>query len=227
MNAIGLNKHRFVVPSGLSMESQLRWAGKMSPEPETLAWIAGMRDGEVFYDIGASCGRFAFEAIMRGLRVYAFDADRAMYDEMRMTRDAQPMTSPAHRIKLYHLALFNSKEKGKVAPGRGDRTFKAVPSGDVMAMPLDEVVVATSDFPTHIKIDVDGNEWDILKGGHKTLTDHRLRSVLIEVDPGIPEHSGIPAFMQGHGFRYDILQVDRNKIVGGKYDGLANYIFYR
>lgn len=38
------------------------------------------------------------------------------------------------------------------------------------------------DFPTHIKIDVDGIKDKIVQGAPKTLADPRLKSVSIELD---------------------------------------------
>ena len=40
-------------------------------------------------------------------------------------------------------------------------------------------------FPNHIKLDVDGNEEQILRGAAATLSDPRLRSLLVESDVGL------------------------------------------
>jgi hypothetical protein len=37
------------------------------------------------------------------------------------------------------------------------------------------------DMPTHIKIDVDGTELDVLRGARRVLADERLRTLLIEI----------------------------------------------
>jgi hypothetical protein len=37
-------------------------------------------------------------------------------------------------------------------------------------------------FPNHIKIDVDGNELNIVKGMLRSMRDDRLKSVLVEID---------------------------------------------
>ena len=42
-------------------------------------------------------------------------------------------------------------------------------------------------FPNHIKIDVDGIEPRIIKGAQRTLTDGRVRSLLVELEGGMEE----------------------------------------
>jgi len=38
------------------------------------------------------------------------------------------------------------------------------------------------EFPSHIKIDVDGNEEKIINGAINTLSDNRLKTLLVELD---------------------------------------------
>ena len=49
-------------------------------------------------------------------------------------------------------------------------------------MTLDDFSDAIALKPTMIKIDVDGNELSILKGGEKTLNNPKLTTIFIEVD---------------------------------------------
>jgi FkbM family methyltransferase len=58
-------------------------------------------------------------------------------------------------------------------------------------------------FPTHTKIDVDGLEHDIIRGGAVLLSDARLRSVVIELDFARPDLvADVVRMMRGHGFTY-------------------------
>jgi hypothetical protein len=56
--------------------------------------------------------------------------------------------------------------------------------------------------PTHLKIDVDGNDHLVLAGARKTLADPRLRSVLVELGGGEREVAG-EALMAEAGFAID------------------------
>ena len=49
-------------------------------------------------------------------------------------------------------------------------------------MTLDDFCGSLGLKPNLVKIDVDGNETSILKGGQKTFTNPNLRTVFIEVD---------------------------------------------
>ncbi len=81
--------------------------------------------------------------------------------------------------------------------------------------------------PNHIKIDVDGNEAEIIYGFNATFRTAAVKSVLIEIDPQVKGHTDIPKVMKGYGFKYDPEQVEACRIKDGKYRDMANHIFYR
>lgn len=55
--------------------------------------------------------------------------------------------------------------------------------------------------PNHIKIDVDGNEFPILKGMEETLNGGSVKSVLLELNVGRGNEQNILEFMAQKGFR--------------------------
>ena len=50
--------------------------------------------------------------------------------------------------------------------------------------------------PNFIKIDVDGNELNVLKGLKKTIKSKALKSILIEINPDFEEHKNVLNFYQ-------------------------------
>ena len=52
--------------------------------------------------------------------------------------------------------------------------------------------------PTHLKIDVDGAETDVLTGAASVLADERLRDIFIETDANT--HDECVAILAGAGF---------------------------
>ena len=66
----------------------------------------------------------------------------------------------------------------------------------------DFVTMFSPPLPTHVKIDVDGIEADILRGGCKTLSAQSVRSIIVEVerDQNSPHNREILGLMAGFGF---------------------------
>ena len=62
---------------------------------------------------------------------------------------------------------------------------------------IDEFCDVTGIKPNLIKIDVDGNETDILRGGKNTFSDSRLRTIYIEVDS---MQNNCEIFLSDYGF---------------------------
>ncbi|MDE2007343.1 MAG: FkbM family methyltransferase [Rhodospirillales bacterium] len=162
-------------------------------EPETLAWIDAMTPREVLWDIGASFGQFALYAARRGARVVAFEPKATSYAllvEHVALNDLAGQVTPlplalADRDGLASLVLA-SLEPGAALnslAGEADQ-FGRVATGfpqPVLTMRLDSAVASLGlPPPDHVKLDVDGAEALILRGGAATLA--RARSVLIEVE---------------------------------------------
>ena len=82
-------------------------------------------------------------------------------------------------------------------------------------------------FPSYIKIDVDGLEDKILEGGGKTISDPRIKSILVELDTSKPEYceavinnlqkAGLSLSSKKHATMFD----------QGKFSSLYNHIFIR
>ena len=66
---------------------------------------------------------------------------------------------------------------------------------------LDNCIVNLPNDISHIKIDVDGNENLILKGGKKALTTLPLKSILIELDENRSDYYSSLEIIKSCGFR--------------------------
>ena len=84
---------------------------------------------------------------------------------------------------------------------------KVVWKEGITVMSLDEFCDQVGIQPTMIKIDVDGNELSILKGGAKTFMNSKLRSVFIEVDTSQPEYSTV---LDNYGFKLNMKKKNTN-----------------
>ena len=65
------------------------------------------------------------------------------------------------------------------------------------SLALDDYARSRGFFPTHLKIDVNGAEFSVLKGAEKILGNETLTDIFIEIDH---ENDGIFGFLEARGF---------------------------
>ena len=173
-------------------------------EPWTVAWLdENVRPGDVVYDIGANVGVFSLIAAANlggDGTVVAFEPGYATFGRLcenirlnNFTRTIVPVPVP-----LSHQSGLQRFRYKSMEPGQSRHRFSAKawdPSGKIkstdqpmLAISLDQVV---RDFgvppPTLIKLDVDGAETLVLRGGSKTIRHPALRSIIAEIDPECEE----------------------------------------
>lgn len=177
---------------------QARAAAVLSKEPDTIAWIEGFGSGDVFWDVGANVGVFSlYAARRRGVQVLAFEPFADNY--MVLCKNVE-INGLGERVTPYcvavsgstRLGVLNSQSRGLGTslhqfgqPGDTSR-YWAIKHGSyvqgMIGFSIDDFVMKFAPaFPTHLKIDVDGLELNILQGAANTLRDSRLRSVMVEL----------------------------------------------
>lgn len=186
-------------------------------EPETLAWIDGFEAGAVLWDIGANIGAFSLYAALRpGVSVVAFEPSASSYAAFTRNIEINRMDG---RIAAYCLAFsgrteinvlnMNQTGAGHSMHGFGTALNAYDEQIDVrfrqaaIGMAIDDFVAwFRPPPPTHIKIDVDGIEADILRGGARLMRSPGIRSVLVEVmgDPATPRNAEILGLMADLGY---------------------------
>jgi hypothetical protein len=91
-----------------------------------------------------------------------------------------------------------------------------------MSVALDDVSLPQ---PDHIKIDVDGFEHLVVKGGMSKIT--AAKSVLVEINHNLPEHTWIISHLCDHGFMIDEAEAQEATRKSGPMTGVGNVIFRR
>jgi FkbM family methyltransferase len=163
----------------------------MTREPETIAWLGTLDERAVLWDIGANIGAYSLYAARRGARVWAFEPAPASFaalsDNIRVNSlDGKIAALPiglggARGVHWLHMSTTNpgSVSHTLSADSHGTSEFRqAALSYDVDGFRRDFSLPQ----PTHIKLDVDGIEADILAGAAETLGAPSLRSLLVEID---------------------------------------------
>ena len=173
-----------------------------SKEPDTLEWIAGFDKDDVLLDVGANVGMYTIWAAMTaGVSVYAFEPEAQNYALLNKNIFSNNLQD---RVIAYAAALsdeagFSDLHLSGFLIGGSCHSFgEAV---DYHLQPrntglrqgcfsttLDAIVESgVLPCPTHIKIDVDGIEHFILRGGVEGLKG--VESVMVEIDDGFAEQA--------------------------------------
>ena len=203
-------------------------------ESGTIKWIESFHHTDVFYDIGASIGIYSIFAAPRVEYVYAFEPHEnsffALDDNIELNRwdNIEPYNHPLYHTSGYYNFRYNHENAGKGnnqlnsnVNDTGDK-FTAAKTEKVFALSLDDFVMNKMGtkivdpvlFPTQIKIDVDGKEYDILKGAKKILESGKVKSLIVEYNPRFG--ADIEQFMLDLGYKLEERQFTTNgkKLLG-------------
>jgi len=208
-------------------------------EPETVAWLSKTLDAKsVIYDVGANVGIYSLLALSRHpeVRAVCFEPDALNF--ARLT-DNLHLNAFGERAVAYAMGLSDQTRiarfhSSRFIVGQAENWFAGLNEGGkeqtgtvVTGCPLyrlDAFMAEQPDLPspTHIKIDVDGPELQILKGAAATLARPSLRHILIELfDDELEE---VAAVLSDHGFKRSGGR--RHLVVPGR-GHVGNHIFRR
>jgi FkbM family methyltransferase len=159
-------------------------------EPETLDWIDAMRSADVFFDIGASFGTETLYAARKKDgpgKIVAFDCDLLPSHYLALNLRLNHI----HKVEFFFLALGDGSRPIEFScPSNiflSGRHHLSAPENSISyrlwSLMLDDFCQARQLRPTHVKIDVDGRELEVLSGMRGILDDPGLKSLLVEVRP--------------------------------------------
>lgn len=170
-------------------------SGFQTDEPEMLAWIDAIPAGETLWDIGANIGLYTLYAAQRkDITVYAFEPNGLNFGIMiehlminQLDRYAKAFcVAFDEKTHIGDLCCSdaevgqagnNLQQEGVMNRSMNDNSFmQSVP---VFSMD-DFCKIYNLPAPDHMKLDVDGLEDVILKGGTQTLSG--VKSLIIEIE---------------------------------------------
>jgi FkbM family methyltransferase len=189
---------------------RLRWRALTfySEEPETIKWLESFDQNDVFWDIGANVGLYSiYAALYSKCKVVAVEPEEQNYAllvENVILNQIEGLVEITNVAISSHLGIgqlwvhavtkggaynhftFESSEADKM------NHKKMSSSGAVQR----QIGVSVDDMigrfhftpPTQMKIDVDGNEPDIIQGAESLLKSGQVKSILMEVQRGEPGH---------------------------------------
>ena len=232
-------KARFHTPNEMT-----RWRAESiyTKEPVTIDWLREMPNGSAFADIGANVGMYTvFAALTRGARVVAFEPESENY--AILNRNIR-LNAIGDRVLALCAALSDAPAIDRLylsaaIAGGSCHSFGQQVGFDLqpraaafaqgsIALRFDELVASGQiPAPDFVKIDVDGFEHKVIRGMEQTLRKGSVRSMLVEVNPGLPEHVAMCRFLEALGFTWDAAQVAAATRTSGPFAGVAEHVFRR
>lgn len=234
-NYVHTSTIRGIELSWLCLSRRLLWmaVGQEYIEPELLDWIDAMHPSSVLYDIGASNGIFAMYAAARGADVFAFEPDPSNYFLLSYNNYLNSSRGKTGIKACMNFAISSKMEIGminirnmelgsheKILDNSVDvfgNAFSPAHTHAVLKCRIDDLkCILKSKDPTHIKIDVDGSEIEVLRGANQVLKS--AKSIFIELTDmasGQAAHS----LLSEKGFHL----VSKHQVQN--YEGLHNCIY--
>jgi len=160
-------------------------AGSPYEAIETRFLMQHLKAGDVFFDVGANCGWFSAVALTLGASVVAFEP---------MAENIPYLKKNAPGAEVHQIAVGDYVGSTKIYVNMDNDGGHALwPCGShpwneetrKSGNPFQETYIATLDtflpmYPAIIKIDTEGNEYNVLRGAKQLLQTPTLRAVICE-----------------------------------------------
>lgn len=172
-------------------------------EPETLNWIDGFDENDIFWDVGANIGLYSIYAAKKKIKVICFEP--STNNTRILTRNIS-RNNLHNQIYLFPIALtdienkFLTMNESNIVEGSAHnsfgqnlnfegKSFQPQCKYSIFGTTIDKIIEdEVLDKPNHIKIDVDGFEHLILNGATNLLSENKLKTVLVEINENYQEH---------------------------------------
>lgn len=203
----------------VSSEKEYFMRAKLSytTERTTMNWIGSqIKQSDVVYDIGANVGAYSLligKRLASGGSVFAFEPESSNYYSLNRNIAANGLADTVTALcmgfdtdlkveKFFLSSTIPGSATHSVGKAESESIkFKPEHIQGILTFSLDQFVEMDGvPFPNHIKIDVDGNEGLIIDHSSKTLSDPRLKSLVIEISENI-SHGKVEKIIESHGFQ--------------------------
>lgn len=211
-------------------------------EPCTIAWLNNIPKNAVFLDIGANIGMYSlYAAVVKKAQVYAFEPESQNYSllnkniftnnvskRVRAFCGAISDKDGLDSLYLSNFALGSSCHSLGEEVGFDLEPRKSPFAQGAISFSIDTLVEkGLIPLPEFVKIDVDGFEHKVLEGARNTLSNEKVQSVIIELNPHLQEHIGAVNLLKELGFEYSQGQVNAAARSDGAFKDVGEWIFYR
>lgn len=196
--------------------THFRWYLFNTKEVEVRKYIDDhVREGDVFFDIGANIGVFSMYAArkFKDIKVYSFEPE---YANLNLLKENIFQNDVSDKVSSYGVGISDftglsqlhiqdvsmgaaASTESRTAITRTDEGYAVVFREGIATITLDDLCRQLGVVPNTLKIDTDGNELKILTAAGQTLKDPRLRSLVIEI-PDEDKGKACRAALEAAGF---------------------------
>lgn len=173
---------------------------------------------EVMFYIGAEEGEMPALCQIWGAEVVLFEPNERVWPNIKAIWEANGLQTPLFCIPGFASNINKDFQyTGRVFPACadgeviGDHGFKELSDpGDIPQVRIDDFVRRTGVIPTSISLDVEGSEWEVLRGAENTLRDYKPK-IWLSLHPEFlyhhfKEHSGdLRKWLRDMGYKEELL----------------------
>lgn len=187
-------------------------------EPDTLEWIKNFKKkkNSIFWDIGANIGIYSIYAriIHKKLSIFAFEPSflnlyflSKNFFINNFRNEIKIVQTPLSQKKnnFFNFIEGTENEGGAFNSLTVNKYMKMTKNSyNIISTTIEELINSNAlKIPNYVKIDVDGNEYEILKGFGKHLKNKNFKEILIEIDEDQKlEKLKVLKILNRNGFRY-------------------------
>ena len=148
-------------------------------------FVRTIKPGDVFFDIGANVGFYSLLARDMGAAVHAFEPTPSTFAVLAknvsdVTLVNKAMSDSGGKIPFLDMGIANGTNTIMIKD-------KDAPTIQIESTTLDEYCESSGVRPTMLKIDTEGADMKIIRGGMKTLRKYRPTLVFETIDPDLIE----------------------------------------
>lgn len=153
-----------------------------------LCQVVSNQDNPVVYYVGAEEGEMCALCAVWGAKVLMFEPNEKVMPNMRAIWEANGLSMEdrfyagfaGNQIKGSQELVAIKDIEGEVIHDHGFKELQD--AGDIPITTIDAMVEKTGDVPTVITMDVEGSEFEVLKGAEQTLRQHKP-TILLSLHP--------------------------------------------
>ncbi len=203
-----LMPYKYIIKIDINVAREIGRGSFPGREPDTVAWTEDCaKNGGVFYDIGANIGAVSliYAANIKNNNatgsVYAFEPMPINFERLftniynnfpgRIKAFLMPI-SDKYKMGEMSIGSINPGSSGHYLEGGGGSFTCVVYSLDYLHYQLGFEV------PDYLKIDVDGNDYNVLLGAERLIKNGHVKSVLIEKNDS---ENDIQKFMKKYNYK--------------------------